>query len=117
MSLHQLISIILLFISILVIIVSFIGLYQNHKYNKHYLIDKAIFSLSIREAFGDIYLVCREDYSSRFVMILKDEKSNKYRFVNITKDHCHICKCEFDTIEDAFKDMDNDTKVKTYYKV
>lgn len=42
---------------------------------------------------------------SVLVTILLDEGSNKYRFVNLTKNH--ICKCQFNSIEDALKDLDN----------
>ncbi|MCM1215903.1 MAG: hypothetical protein NC548_15460 [Lachnospiraceae bacterium] len=38
------------------------------------------------------------------VLIMKHKLSNKYSYINITKQH--ICPCQFDSIEDAIKDMD-----------
>ena len=43
------------------------------------------------------------------VMIMLDRATNKYRFVNLTNPH--VCKCSFNSIEDAFADLDNNIKV------
>ena len=37
------------------------------------------------------------------VTILINESDNKFHYVNLTKSH--ICKCGFDTIDDALEDM------------
>ena len=39
------------------------------------------------------------------VAILKDKSSGKYRYVNLTKGH--ICKCSFNTREEALLDLLN----------
>lgn len=38
------------------------------------------------------------------VLIMKHKLTNKYSYINITKQH--ICPCQFDSIEDAINDMD-----------
>lgn len=53
-----------------------------------------------------------------FVSIMKRKENNKYSFVNLTKSH--ICKCQFNSIEEALNDMDTyikDGKVIKYEKV
>ena len=44
-----------------------------------------------------------------YVSIIQRIENNKYSFVNLTKNH--ICKCQFNTIEDALNDMDNYIKL------
>lgn len=39
------------------------------------------------------------------VAILRDKSSDKYRYVNLTKGH--ICKCSFDSREEALLDLLN----------
>lgn len=58
--------------------------------------------------FDDIYIVHREDGTSRLVVVLLDESTSKYRFVNITKGWSHICRCQFDTVEDALNDLSSE---------
>ena len=47
----------------------------------------------------------RKDHSVRYAMIMLDERTNKYAFVNLTKGHNHICPCRFDSVEGAVNDM------------
>lgn len=63
----------------------------------------------------DEYLVHRKDKGDCVVVILFDRYTEKYAFVNLTT--CHICKCRFDTIEDALKDMDERDDVISYEKI
>lgn len=39
------------------------------------------------------------------VLLLKHKNTNKYSYVNLTKGH--ICKCIFDSVEDALKDIED----------
>lgn len=43
------------------------------------------------------------------VLLLRHKDTDKYSFVNLTKGH--ICKCVFDSIDEAMKDIE-DRKVK-----
>lgn len=56
--------------------------------------------------------VVRKDGSERDVEIMYDRYSNKYCFVNLTSNH--VCKCRFDSIEDAFTDLNNDPFVESW---
>lgn len=47
---------------------------------------------------------CIREKDTVIVSIIYDKYFNKYRFVNLNKNH--ICKCRFDTIEDAVADME-----------
>lgn len=52
------------------------------------------------------------------VTILINESDNKFHYVNLTKSH--ICKCGFDTIDDALEDMkklQRDGKVISFEKL
>ena len=52
------------------------------------------------------------------VAIMPRVKDGKYSFVNLTKGH--ICKCKFNSIEEAIKDMDKQIKlgkVINYYEI
>ena len=55
--------------------------------------------------------VVRTDNSIRYVTIMLDEKTNEYCFVNLTKDHNHVCPCRFETKSEAIQDLENDPKV------
>lgn len=48
--------------------------------------------------------VCIREHSTVIVVILYSRTDGKYHFVNLT--HGHICKCAFDTVEDAIADME-----------
>lgn len=39
------------------------------------------------------------------VLLLKHKNTNKYSYVNLTKGH--ICKCIFNSVEDALKDIED----------
>ena len=54
-----------------------------------------------------------KDGSVRICEIMSDENTNKYCFVNLTNHH--VCKCRFDTIDDAYEDLKNDTFVENFY--
>ena len=52
------------------------------------------------------------------VGLFKMKGTEKYRFVNITKEH--ICSCEFDSIEEAISDLEDQIvlgKVIKYSKI
>ena len=51
------------------------------------------------------YLVYKPDGNVYYVVILPHKDKSVYRFVNLTKGH--ICSCEFKSIEDAIKDMND----------
>lgn len=57
-------------------------------------------------------MVYRRDDTRRLVMIMLDESTNKYCFVNLTT--FHVCKCRFDAIEDALDDLANQKDVVSY---
>ena len=56
--------------------------------------------------------VTRKDNSKRVVEVMKDQATNKWAFVNLTS--MHICKCRFDTYNDAIKDLYNDPFVLSW---
>lgn len=56
--------------------------------------------------------VIREDGSVRNVIVMLDEHTNKYAFVNLST--FHVCACRFDTPEDALKDLNDNKKVYSY---
>lgn len=49
------------------------------------------------------YLINRPE-DSVIVSIMQRADTGKYSFVNFT--HPHICKCQFDTVEDAIEDIE-----------
>lgn len=53
----------------------------------------------------DIIKIYRDD-GVRYCKILYDKKLNRYRFVNLTKEHEKVCECVFESIDDALKDLD-----------
>lgn len=62
-------------------------------------------------------LVTKPDNTKRIVKILFDRKLEGYRFVNLTEGHEHICKCVFNSEEEAIKDLEDHIKrglVKSY---
>lgn len=63
------------------------------------------------------YLVNRPS-DSVIVSIMQRTDTKKYSFVNFT--HPHICKCQFNTIEEALADMDENIRngnVLSYYPI
>jgi len=63
------------------------------------------------------FIVTKNDDSVNNVLLIPIKGTNKFHFVNITKGH--ICKCEFDTVEDAENDIINRLNsglIKDYYK-
>lgn len=60
-----------------------------------------------------VLVVNRTDGSVREVIIMFDRASGKYAFVNMTT--FHVCKCRFDTPEDAMRDLDNNANVVSYH--
>lgn len=57
----------------------------------------------------DRILVKRKDGTSRIVIILWDRNTKQYCFVNLTTGH--VCKCRFDTYNDAMNDLRNNESV------
>lgn len=57
-------------------------------------------------------LVIRKDKSVRIVRIMHDEATDKYAFVNLTSNH--ICKCRFDSYEEALKDLQSNKDVESF---
>lgn len=57
-------------------------------------------------------MVYRKDDTKRLVMIMRDESTDKYCFVNLTT--FHVCKCRFDAIEDALNDLCSRKDVVSY---
>lgn len=56
--------------------------------------------------------VIRKDGSKRIVEIMLDRNTNKYCFVNLTSKH--VCKCRFDTYEEAIEDLNKDDFVQSW---
>jgi len=59
------------------------------------------------------YLVQRKK-DAVIVAILISRKTGKYSFVNLSKGH--ICECEFDSVDEAIKDMNADDNVLWWRK-
>lgn len=72
-----------------------------------YIIDK-----KVKSEYTGFYIDTTE------VTIMKHKDTGKYSFINLTK--CHICPCQFDSIEDAEKDLEkqiNEGKIISYNKI
>lgn len=41
------------------------------------------------------------------VVIMPIKETQKYHYVNLTKQHICTCTCEFSSVEEALKDLDN----------
>lgn len=67
----------------------------------------------LKNFLNKIITVQRKDDSMRNVMIMFDRATEKYAFVNLTT--LHVCKCRFNTPEDALNDLKNNTKINAYY--
>lgn len=52
-----------------------------------------------------VIIVIKNDGTKCVCTIMQHKSTKKYSFVNITKGH--ICSCEFNTQEEAFKDLRN----------
>lgn len=52
-----------------------------------------------------VIIVTKNDSTECVCTIMKHKSTKKYSFVNITKGH--ICSCEFNTQEEALKDLHN----------
>lgn len=57
--------------------------------------------------------VVRKDMSIREVVVMFDRCTGKYAFVNMTSNH--VCKCRFDSPDDAFEDLMHDDFVDHFY--
>lgn len=67
--------------------------------------------------FDNTYKIIREN-GVFYIAIIRTKANNKYKFINITKEH--ICDCEFDSIEKAVRDLNKykkDGKIINYFKV
>ncbi len=56
--------------------------------------------------------VVRKDNSVRIVDIMLDKNTNKYCFVNLTSKH--VCKCRFNSYDEAIQDLNKDSFVKSW---
>ena len=67
--------------------------------------DQSVSSVNIssNDSWRNIIDVYRKDGSIRKVSIMKDRNTGKFCFVNLTSSH--VCKCRFDTFEDAIEDL------------
>ena len=52
-----------------------------------------------------IKFIVRKQAEDLIVYLMQHKGENKWSFVNVTKGH--ICKCVFDSIEEAIKDMED----------
>lgn len=64
--------------------------------------------------FNTLIKVIYKNKSVRIISLFLDEEDNTYRFINITKDHNHICKCKFKNITDAMNDLCTNTNVESW---
>lgn len=65
----------------------------------------------------NLYCVVRPE-NSVIVSIMYNRANNSYHFVNLT--HGHICKCAFETVDDAIADMEklkSQGKIISYHKI
>lgn len=67
--------------------------------------DQSVQSMNIssNDSWKNIIDVYRKDGSIRKVSIMKDRNTGKFCFVNLTS--LHVCKCRFETFEDAIADL------------
>ena len=67
--------------------------------------DQSVQSMNIssNDSCRNIIDVYRKDGSIRKVSIMKDRNTGKFCFVNLTSSH--VCKCRFETFEDAIADL------------
>lgn len=79
-----------------------------------FIITEKLKTVIKKNNIDDIIKVVRKDNSIRYVVVFMDEEDNSWRFVNITKDHNHICKRHFKTKEETIEDLENDTNVKKW---
>lgn len=57
-----------------------------------------------------ILITKTKDYTyNEIVTIMPHKETGKFSFVNLSK--CHICPCEFNTIEEAWADLENQKKL------
>lgn len=62
----------------------------------------------------NLYKVYRKERPDCIVSIMKDRLTDKYAFVNLTSGH--VCKCRFNSVEEALDDMDSRDDVIYYRK-
>lgn len=79
-----------------------------------FIITKKLKKVVNKDNIENIIKVTRKDGSVRYVVVFLDENDNKWRIVNITKNHNHICKCRFDSKKDAIYDIEINDNVKEW---
>lgn len=63
----------------------------------------------------DKLLVKRATKPDCIVEIMYDRNTNKYCFVNLSSHH--VCSCRFNTVEEAFNDLNNREDVVSYGQI
>ena len=79
---------------------------KNDSSNCHsHTSDQSVQSINIssNDSWKNIIDVYRKDGSVRKVSIMKDRNTEKFCFVNLTSSH--VCKCRFETFDDAIADL------------
>ena len=61
------------------------------------------------------YSILYKDKKISIVTILPHKDTGKYSYVNITKGH--ICPCQFDSAEDALKDLENYDNIEIWEEI
>jgi len=61
------------------------------------------------------YKVYRKSKPPCVVCIMPDRRTGKYCFVNLTS--LHVCRCRFDTVEEAIADLDKREDVVEYVEL
>lgn len=61
------------------------------------------------------YSILYKDKKISIVTILPHKDTGKYSYVNMTKGH--ICPCQFDSVEDALKDLENYDNIEMWEEI
>lgn len=61
------------------------------------------------------YSILYKDKKINIVTILPHKDTGKYSYVNMTKGH--ICPCQFDSVEDALKDLENYDNIEMWEEI
>lgn len=87
---------------------------SNYKYqsSEHSVQSETSVSVSSNDSWRNIIDVYRKDGSIRIVSIMKDRNTEKFCFVNLTS--THVCKCRFETFEDAIADLKTREEVEHF---
>lgn len=61
------------------------------------------------------YSILYKDKKISIVTILPHKDTGKYSYVNMTKGH--VCPCQFDSVEDALKDLENYDNIEMWEEI